>query len=246
MTAVEQRCLAGCIMALKFPRRRVRNAQTQNIQDMNDVLFPVVEEMGRLNEHNFNESIQSELTITDMSRDVSFNTANNHHTKDVSDLGAQGPIDNGWTTGTLFRIPQNNQWVAVWPDRITKEIISKDGGMFRIVAGGQWGSERIAVDRVSSYLLFALRIDGAIIPDSIIGDQDYHESNDRMERGLSGQFGSFLVDFIISLEPGIHTIEVVVNNQFLKEEPRRTPTSTSPQIDAYVANSELLVWEMHR
>jgi len=213
---------------------------------MNDVLFPVVEEMGRLNEHNFNQSMQAELSITDMQKDVAFNTANLSHTVDVSNLGEDTPIDNAWANGTLFRVPQNNQWVAVWPDRITKEIVSKDGGMFRIVAGGQWGSESIAVPSISSYLLFCLRIDGAIIPDSVIGDQDYGDSNSRMERGLSGQIGPFLIDFTIYLEPGTHLIEVAVNNQFLKGEERKTPTDASPSIDAYVANAELLIWEMHR
>jgi hypothetical protein len=67
-----------------------------------------------------------------------------------------------------------------------------------------------------------------------------------MERGLSGQIGPFLIDFTIYLEPGTHLIEVAVNNQFLKDEKRKTPLASSPSIDAYVANAELLIWEMHR
>ena len=60
----------------------------------------------------------------------------------------------------------------------------------------------------SFYILlstFCLRVDGAIIPDSVIGDQDYGDSNSRMERGLSGQIGPFLIDFTIYLEPE-HTL----------------------------------------
>lgn len=211
---------------------------------MNDVLFPVVEEMGRLNEHNFDQSIQSELVITDLREDVAFNTTSSSHTKDVSDLGDSSDIDNGWDNNLLFRIPQNNQWVSLWPDKLRVEIISKDGGMFRLVAGGQLGSQLTTVDDISSYLLFAFMVDGAIIPDSVIGDQDYLDSNQRMERGVSGQIGSFLLDYTIYLQPGNHIIEVAVNNQFLKNYERRLVGGT--KIDSYLANTEILVWEMHR
>ncbi len=242
-------------VALKFPRRRIRNTETHNIQDMNDALLPVVEEMGRLNEHNFSDDMQAELAITDMTTDVAFNVHSSSYVVDVSDKGSVPAIDTAWAANTLFRIPQSNRWTVAWPDKLTKTFTSTDGGMFRILAGAQWGSESIPAGPptgpglsgtyVSSYLRYGLQIDGALIPDSVIGDQDYADSHAKMERGQCGQIGSFLLDFIIYLHPGVHTVEVVVQNLFLKDEERRSSDGASPS-DAYLGTAEIFIWEMHR
>ena len=233
------------LVALKFPRRRVRNTETHNAQDMNESIYPVVEEMGRLNEHNFNQTMAAQLNISDLERDVAFNTIQEGYFIDVSDKNLTA-ITTAWAGGHLHRIPQDNRWGVVWPSKLSKTFSSLEGGMFRIVAGGQWGSERIAVVAVSSYLIYSLRVDGGIIPDSAIGDQDFAQEHAKMEKGQGGQLGAFLIDFTMYLGPGSHTVEVVVNNTFLKNEPRRTPLVSSPTYDAYVGSAEILIWEMHR
>lgn len=216
---------------------------------MNDALFPVVEEMGRLNEHNFDQVMSNEITISDMAKDVAFNVSQSGYFFDISDMAVDTDIETQWAANTLFRVPQDNRWTTIWPDRLSTEFTSKDGGMFRVVVGGQWGSESITPGpptSISSYLIFGLKVDGGIIPDSIIGDQDYAQSHDRMERGMAAQIGSFLIDFVVYLEPGNHTIEVAVNNTFLKDQARRTPLTSSPGVDAYVGAAEMFIWEMHR
>tara|TARA_Y100000310_G_scaffold308809_1_gene352291 strand:+ start:782 stop:1447 length:666 start_codon:yes stop_codon:yes gene_type:complete len=221
---------------------------------MNDALLPVVEEMGRLNEHNFSDDMQAELAITDMTKDVAFNVHSSSHVVDISDKGTEPNVDAAWTALTLFRFPQDGRWTAIWPDKLTKTFTSKDGGMFRILAGAQWGSERIAVGvatpmthpGISSYVLYGFQIDGALIPDSVIGDQDCFNSHKIMERGLCGQIGSFLLDFTMYLHPGVHTIEVAAQNVFLKDSARRTPDTDSPGVDLYFGSAEILIWEMHR
>jgi len=254
VTEEEQSFLGEQVMAIKLPRRRIRNEETHNVQDMNDTLLPVVEEMGRLNEHNFNSTMQTELTLTDMSNDVAFNIScpsiswSGSHVVDVSDKGTEANIDVALAAGSLFRIPQDNKWHALWPDKLSRSFISRDGGMFRFLASGQWGSERMTQVPVSSYFRFAFRIDGAVIPDSVIGDQDYFQSNDRMETGLAGQLGAFLLDFTLHLNPGQHTVDVVVQNLFLEAEPRREIGAPTVQnkMDAYCGSAEILIWEMNR
>ena len=241
-------------MALKFPRRRVRNSETHNIQDMNDAILPAVEEMGRLNEHNFSDDMQAQLTLTNMSTDVAFNIIQEGYFVDVSDKGTEANVDAAWTAGTLFRLPQDGRWTPIWPEKLTKTFSSRDGGMFRLVSGAQWGSERIVVGvatpmthpGISSYIRLGFRVDGSIIPDSIIGDQDYASSHKIMEKGLCGQIGSFLADFTMYLHPGSHTVEVVAQNVFLKDSARRTPTTDAPAVDLYFGSAEILIWEMHR
>lgn len=255
--AEEPRYLEGAAVAIKFPRRRVKNSETHNTQDMNDAILPVVEEMGRLNEHNFNSDMQAQLALTDMSQDVAFNIScpytswSGSHVVDISDKGTEANIDAALAVSppTLFRIPQDNKWHALWPDKLSRPFTSRDGGMFRFLASGQWGSERMTQVPVSSYFRFAFRIDGAIIPDSVVGDQDYFQSNDRMETGMAGQLGAFLLDFTLHLNPGQHTVDVVVQNLFLESEPRReigTAPTTQDKMDAYCGSAEIFIWEMHR
>lgn len=239
----ELRYPQGDIMALKFPRHRVRNSQTHNAQDMNDAILPVVEEMGRLNEHNFSQQIKTELTVNDMEVDVAFNLLGDGHFIDVSDKGTEANITAAGTS--LFTIPQNNRWVAARPTTLSKSFTSKEGGMFRILASGQWGSERITKQDVSSYLRFCFKVDGAIIPDSIIGDQDFSEAHVKMENGQSGQLGAFLLDFTMYLHPGAHIVELMVQNLFLKDAVRAYNALTDP-VDAYLGSVEIFIWEMHR
>ena len=62
--------------------------------------------------------------------------------------------------------------------------------MFRLVAGGQYSVAQDAMGvgpdfSSSPYNLFAFRIDGAVLPDCIIGDQDFYNSDPHMEIGAT-------------------------------------------------------------
>ena len=87
---------------------------------MNDALFPVVEEMGRLNEHNFDQVMSNEINISDMAKDVAFNVSQSGYFFDISDMAVDTDIETQWTANTLFRIPQDNRWTTIWPDRFIR------------------------------------------------------------------------------------------------------------------------------
>mgnify|MGYP001309109821 CR=1 FL=1 len=223
-------------MALKFPRRRVRNSEVQDVQDMNDTLLPVVEEMGRLNEHNFSSTMSNEITITDMATDVAFKVAHGSKYIDVS--------TNNTGLTTLTRVPQNELWTPIHPTQLTKTFTSEDGGMFRLIAGGQYSVD-ISAFASTSYTLFGFRIDGAVLPDCIIGDQDYFSSDIHMEIGTSGVHDSFLLDFIVHLTPGIHKVEVVAQTRNIGGVKREGFGTTDPK-DLFIFSAEALYWEMSR
>ena len=224
-------------MALKFPRRRVRPLEVQDIQDMNDTLLPVVEEMGRLNEHNFDTVLSSELSVGDMDLDVAFKVAHGETYVDVSDNDIIGNLPN------LTRISQSELWISVHPTILTKSFTSEDGGSYRLIAGGQYSSEKPS-STTTAQTLFAFKIDGAVLPDSIIGDQDFYHADPHMEIGFSGQADGFLLDLIVYLAPGIHTVEVVAQTRNLVGVRRETVAGV-PQ-DLFIFSAEALYWEMSR
>lgn len=239
-------------VALKFPRRRVRNTETQNAQDMNDALLPVVEEMGRLNEHNFNQTIKGELTLnTDLTRDVAFKVVNDFVLLDASPMAPN--LEPNKST-----ITKNQVWQEIHPDELTKDFTSVDGGMFRLIASGQFVTHPSSVSTVypfPSYTRYAFKIDGAIMPDSIIGDQDYSQSHQYMEIGYAGLYGSFLLDFTIYLHPGKHRVAVVGWSSPSKggdpdSIPYKTGGNTFPNNgdddDIHIYSAEALYWEMSR
>tara|TARA_Y100000401_G_scaffold117515_1_gene126772 strand:+ start:1510 stop:2199 length:690 start_codon:yes stop_codon:yes gene_type:complete len=227
---VEQRYLEEEVMAIKVPKRRIRANETHNYQDMNDVMLPVVEEMGRLNEHNFSNSMQAQLTLTDMSNDVAFNVDHGYVFVDVSSNPSGG------AAGSQL-IEQSQLWEKVHPDELSKRFSTADGGMFRFIASGQYTAVTSVVGAVERYLQFGFKVDGTVLPDSIIGDLDVFESDSHMETGLSGLFGAFLLDFTLYLSPGIHTVDVVMKTDF-RDQIR--------DVDLYIYGAEAFYWEMAR
>jgi len=242
VTAGERRYHLEDIVALKFPKRRVRPSEAHDIQDMNDSLLPVVEEMGRLNEHNFSGVMGGELDITDMDLNVAFKTVHSEVFIDVSTNNAAGLL-------AVTNIPQNELWTPIHADTLTKTFTSTDGGMFRLIAGGQYSikSTPSGPDYDSSpYNLFAFRIDGAVLPDCIIGDQDFYNSDPHMEIGATGAHDSFLLDFIVHLSPGIHTVEVVCQTRNILGVKRKDLGATVRPIPLPIFTAEALYWEMSR
>lgn len=224
------------IVALKFPKRRVRPLEAHDIQDMNDSLLPVVEEMGRLNEHNFDSAMSGELTVSDMDRDVAFKTVHSDIVLEVS--------TNNTALLTLSKIPQNQLWTPIHAATLTKTFTSADGGMFRLIAGGQYSVESGVFFTGTTYTLFAFRIDGAVLPDCVIGDQDFYNSDAHMEIGTTGTHDGFLLDFIVYLSPGIHKVEVVGQTRNISGNVRRKLGAVP--LDLAIFTAEALYWEMSR
>lgn len=231
----EQKFLEEEAVSLKFPKRRIKNGQIHNYEDFDESVSFVVDEMGKLNEHNFNSAMQAELQLTDMERDVCFKGYSNDIVIDVS--------TNNVGLTTLSVIQQNNIWTPIHADELTKQVESEDGGHFRLVAGGQYSVPETEPDS-TSYTLFAYRIDGGVLPDSVVGDQDFFSSDDHMEIGTSGAHDSFLLDLTVYLSPGIHTIEVVGQTRNI-EGTRREEPGVGPD-NLYIFTAEAFYWELFR
>ncbi len=233
----EQKFQEGAAVALKFPKRRIKNGQTHNYEDFDESLDFVVEEMGKLNEHNFSGVMKAELQLTDMAAGVCFKGYGNSVYIDVS--------GNLVGTAGVSVVKQNSLWTAIHPAVLSKTANSSDGGHFRLVAGAQYTVQDTNPNS-TSYTLFAFRVDGAVLPDSVIGDQDFFSSDEHMEIGMSGAHDSFLLDLTVYLSPGAHTIEVVGQTRNLVGTRRELAAPGAAPEDLYIFTAECFYWELFR
>lgn len=228
-------------MAWKYPKRLPRANNVVDYRDFNDGLMHVVEEDGRLNEHNWNEDLKTQLTRgTDLADDVGFRVRQKTDEIDASyvytGVGVYEPdfveVNAGWT---------------VIPEMST--TVTTRGGLMYVLCSMQIGSGDIDMEAVS-FTRLAVRLDGAVLPLSVIGCQDFGAIGPWMETGMSGRLMGVDLDHTFPVTAGQHTIDIVADVRSLTTL-RSVPTSTvatnhPTDVDLRAAfyNKELVVWEI--
>lgn len=229
-------------MPWKFPKRLPRQDNVVDYRDLNDGLMPVVEEDGRLNETNINEDLATQLNReADLQDDVSFRIAHLQDFIDCSDLYDGKPgwpgvpdvlyADKGWQV-----IPAAALYDAITDQPGTLSYTFRSyGGDIYIYATFQFSVGAISITDLM-YTKFGVRVDGAVLPISVIGDQDLGASGPTMESGISGRTMGVCIDHSISLNPGVHTIEIVADPRAMKAQDK--------DLRACFYSKELLIWEI--
>jgi len=238
-------------MGWKFPRRIPRANQTVDAEDLNSGIVPFVEEQGRLGENNWSSDLKTQLArSTDLAEDVGQRVAS----VSVRTTVADGPLqDTALMANEVSKHPPASAWVAI--DNMSHTFTTK-GGRLYVLASLQFGRNSPPRDLPSSFLgppyltfvqrydvahtLLGIQIDGAVLPLSVRGDQDYFGEGSFMELGLTGW--AMGVDLCLSfpVAAGQHTVEVVANVL-----PGRDPVSTSRYLESLFHNRELIVVEMN-
>ena len=210
-------------MGWKFPRRLPRTDQVVDYRDFNDGLMPFAEEDGKLNEHNWSDDLQTQLTrATDLDDDISFRVGHVYTVEDASENYNGSPefveADVGWT---------------LVPD-MTYEFSTRGGSVY-VICSLQFGAGNLQTTALV-YTRFAIRLDGAILPISLVGDQDFYSSGATMEIGLSGRMQGVDIDHSFPVAAGKHTVEIMVDV--------RSVNKTDGDLRTALYTRELLVWEI--
>jgi len=243
-------------MAWKYPKYDIRSGFAADIDAINENFIAVVDETsGALNEHNFDSS-QTVLKRQQIASDGAFSI---HVTKSVAD-----PVDfedkDGWQT-----IQQIDDWQTFDADGATLNFVSR-GAMTYICASFQL----IATDNATTRdqkgfgFLVALRVDGTLIFDSLLGSGDSSSefyrgfknrggnldtsSGDSRSKicipqgggGLSGARLPVSIDATMYLPPGPRKVEIAVMNI------RANSRSSASDENTYIASRELFAMEMLR
>tara|TARA_R110002110_G_scaffold1039_1_gene4086 strand:+ start:18103 stop:18840 length:738 start_codon:yes stop_codon:yes gene_type:complete len=245
-------------MAWRFPKHRVSDDSVIEIDGINENFRGVVEEgSGELNEHNWKVSSWPDR-LTDLSDGVA-----------VRYKSRQVGIDpaSGSGSASTFVAQDNPTWQLI--DQLT-ETITSTGGDFWILASFQvrapWYQPDILAIGTGGYfsafgLQFALRVDGKVLTDSIIGSGDL--SNDLFvseslvtsppggsilsfnSPGVTATYASVSTEAITTLAPGAHTVEVVA----MSPNKSKLPNSEDTNFDKYakmVTVREMIILELRR
>lgn len=227
-------------MTWKFPKRIPRTGTVVDSDDFNDGIQPFVEEDGRLNEHNWNQDLQTQLARTDLADDVSFRVLHKSNIIDASDTDQGSPV-------SFFA---TNTWQTVAMDGSAASYsFTSRGGALGVMASlqlglpgeaGAWGNGTTgAEDSSKSILAYAkvgILIDGALEPLSVVGDQDSLHEGLSMETGVTGYLQGTDLFLTVPIGPGEHSVAVVISVDELEEETEKNKI--------LVYTTELLVWEI--
>ena len=215
-------------MAWKFPKRRVEFEDPAAIDDINDNFNEYSQESGSIDEHNFRAdaiSSQSDLAptagllVTVSSEEV------NHG---IVDQNASGEPDN--TTGGADNDiigDTANSWVSI--DDLPVTVQTEDSPLWILAS-----LQRLNLSDAA----FAISIDGAVIPETIVGGVT--RDNDPYGFGPSTPNSPYAFDGIVSVAAGTHSVSVVA--RFFR---RSSFPATTAVMDT-IQNRELIVIELRR
>ena len=213
-------------MSWTFPRRKPRANQVMDTRDLDDGIEPYIATLGSLNEHNF--ALAGGLTEADMAVDVHRRA---FHVGVTHDGDQRTPVVNA----TQFIVRSRNTWIPV--NTLTHSFTSRGG---TLVVGGSMQAWRPANNTIGSliitksnlYAMLGVEIDGTVITEGVIGDQDSNHGGIGMEVGCEGPTFPFKVEVTVPVVAGFHVVRIVTK---LKDGPLRY--ATNPQDLAIATNA---------
>jgi len=247
-------------MAWKYPKYDIASGYVIDVDPINDNFLPVVNEhSGAIGEHNLSAA-SSGITRAKLATDAAFTL--HHSTKEAS------PTDYGKKDGWL-KISPSDDWQA-YPnaDGVRLEFVSTGTTMWacaslQLICGYNGTGQNVAFTDYQKGFGFnvALRLDGVIVYDSLLGSGDTSNEFYRAFKnrggvlapsaakdlaipqcggGLAGARLPVTVDAVIDISPGEHVLEVVVMN--IRGQSRSTATDRF----CYIATREIFALEMAR
>jgi len=256
-------------MAWKYPQFDIKSGYVVDIDPINDNLLGVANEVsGGLNEHNFNaeEDPDGVLTRANLKTGAVFRILTT-------------------STATTNVPPHRSDWLKIKPVD-TWQVYDSDGARLSFVSRGStaWlcaSFQIIATDdlTVSKPLsetqkgfgfLVALKLDGVVIHDSMLGSgdpqgefyrgfenragmrkTDVDKATQNTAYGGGGICGARLpvtVDAIVDIPPGEHVVEICVKSirGHNWSGGNGTPGNAASENDCFIASRELFVLEMRR
>ena len=244
-------------MSWRQPRRVPKTGQVLDGQDLDDGLIPFVEEAdGSLGEHNWSDSLQTDLTrATDLADDICMRVENSHLIADASDgplaAGASGaPPGGGSAAINAQQIPATGLW---FPIEGLSKTFTTAGGMLYALASMQLA---VTYPRVNAGSLTAnypnictmrvgMRVDGQVYNILTIGDQDHYEEGDLMEMGLGGWMIGTDIDGCVPLSPGSHVLDFVISaHVFVDRDDTSLQVTDNTEVQGEVLTRELIAVEI--
>lgn len=221
-------------MATKFPKHRPKNTQPIDLDAVNENFLKIIEEEGEYNEQNWERgAIKSRLKLDP---GALFRQLNPNQSVDPGiGQGNPPPVS---VPADGFQLPVNSDWTLIDDLIISDKYFT--GSFIKIC--GSWQQESSdPVDPTVRYgIQYAVRLDGAILPETVPGGAD--RSNDKTGEGYNaaGMNSPIVIEAVVAIETGNHTIEIVARTI------RNADYDVPPSDDYYmILNRELSVLELY-
>jgi len=279
-----------------------------SVIDINDNFTEIIDEMGSLDEHNWDAGAFYRVNGFDVTQgfalDAAYGINQTAVTKDPNEdlildfgQGAGDPEKAIDPSNLGFKVPESGTWERVpcqtGPDRAVPLEMTSRGGLIWIMASFQHSSHtnwigfpmryidettydaypfktdgsttdaqkegRLMLNEISHGVEYALAIDGAIIPESILGSGE-NTTQDRSEFRLARKDGLYVghlrgttpgcwgerlpcvTEAIISIAPGVHTIELVARCYNRVNKDGNTPNAFPSYLDQYGGLASEPLW----
>lgn len=229
-------------MSWKFPDKYFSSAGVMNTEDTNEAMLSSVEEItGQLGEQNFARNAFT--TATNYEKDIAYR----HAKVEVDVKGDMPGVTPGTAEGMLDDnntavLAKNSSWQSVETqvgnNPLRYNFVSR-GGLLFITArlwGAQYTTSSSAPQNIYlNPILFAIRLNGALIPESIDGNLDVLDYQNDANTGNTGVF-SVNIDCVVPVVPGDTTVELVA-----RVRPQVVQLSTWVPM---VGSRALILWEI--
>ena len=218
-------------MSWKFPKYPMKNGRVLDVDNMNENFLASAQELaGQLNEHNWEKD-----AFTAAPNATSYfeqDSAFVWHSNSAARMAIPYTMLSGSGNATdFFSLPERPDWRELTDSRLS---FSCSNCLGWIHASLQFYEYDAGTDtHLESNYQFALKIDGAVISETITGGveapQDWRRSDSMWAR-------SEAISLVFPLAPGPHEISIVV----------RAAGSFTDGKAAWIASNELICLEMRR
>jgi hypothetical protein len=218
-------------MSWRFPDKRPTNTGVMGVEDANDAALPVVEEAsGRLSEMNWAEN---SFTTTPAKARFSKDMAYRHFRKHAFISDPSQPTSDA----DYYDIPFDSTWHV--PVDSSGNTLSHT---FNSVGGNLYICARSFLQVFPSNgaaipMLMAVKVNGALIPESVCGNLDISEYTLLESTGMQYGFNA-VSEITVPITPGRAVVEVVVRVRF--------DSTTGGNFRCGVGTRSLILWEMAR
>ena len=218
-------------MSWRFPDKRPTNTGVMDVEDANDAALPVVEEAsGRLSEMNWAEnSFITAPAKARFSKDMAYrhfrkhafitDPAQPHNDVNYYDI----PFD------SLWHVPEDSAGVTL------SHTFDSVGGNLYICAKAF--VQVIAASSQAIPVLTAIKVNGALIPESVCGNLDISEYTLLESTAMQHWFNA-VNEITIPISPGRTTVELVARVRF--------DSTSSGNFRCGLGTRSLILWEMSR
>ena len=216
-------------MAWKYPKHRISPEEPASVDTLNENFLAIAQESGALNEHNF--AVNAITSRTELTKGAAYQIKHLYRAVDPANGGGASALPTSATNGDELNSTLGWQDIAD-----LNGYVSTDESLLWVL-----GSIQVYATE-PNYIRFALKINDAVIPETITGGTDI--SNDPLGFGLyvSGIAATspysevVVVDAVIPVPAGRHQVSMCMNQQM--------SNMAGKKIE--VQNRELIIIELRR